>query len=30
MIKLITDICEHKLKESLYLMGSINEFISLV
>ena len=30
MIKLITDIREHKLMESLYLMDSINEVISLV
>ena len=30
MIKLITDICEYNLKESLYLLDSINEVISLV
>ena len=30
MIKLITDIHEHNLKESLYLSDSINKDISLV
>ena len=30
MIKLITDICGYKLKESLYLLDSTNEVISLV
>ena len=30
MIKLITDIYEYNLKESLYLLDSINEVISLV